>query len=63
MKINKAIIKIAGMIECPADFLNKAQLAGYHLQEDTAYKGGAGKEHNILQENLLSRSEKNAILG
>lgn len=38
MKINKAIIKIAGMIECPADFLNKAQLAGYHLQEDMLTK-------------------------
>lgn len=33
MKINKTIIKIVGMIECPTDFVNKLTNDGYRLQE------------------------------
>lgn len=38
MKLNKAIIKIVGMIECPSNFVNKLANDGYKLQENILSK-------------------------
>ena len=53
MKINKAIIKIVGMIECPADFVNKLHNDGYRLQEDILTRGRIVKIVQIYYKNTF----------